>query len=228
MNFAKKATDFKLHFIGWARLCIIGSMFGIGIAASPTLFTYYSLNYPQTLAQSIIFWKVTALAGAFGGSVYGYFQYRALRRMVTTLNCKRWMMHSAIGLMIGWIVAVFPFVFIANPELSYTKPQTVSGLSFEQFALIAMSSGLPAGLILGTAQWFILRKYYTQSKLWIIANGIGWSIGMIFIYLTGTIVDKYTASPIIIIMAAFGGELAGKMVALSTALALKLMQLKIG
>jgi Na+(H+)/acetate symporter ActP len=33
-----------------------------------------------------------------------------------------------------------------------------------------------AGLIVGIAQWLVLRRYVRHAAWWIIANGIGWAV----------------------------------------------------
>jgi hypothetical protein len=49
--------------------------------------------------------------------------------------------------------------------------------------LLSSAGGAALGVILGTAQWFVLRRHVRRAGLWIGANALAWAIGMPLIFI---------------------------------------------
>jgi len=52
--------------------------------------------------------------------------------------------------------------------------------------------GATLGLILGMAQWWVLRQYVSKAWGWIVANILYWSIGLAVGWIVGGILRRFT------------------------------------
>ncbi len=209
----------------WLRFSIIGNTLSIGVAASISLFVYLSLNYPKSFSEKTIFWMSILIAGILHGTIYGFFQHKAFPKDFR-VSARQWIIVCVIASVIGWMAMISPFIFIGNPEYSYSNPRFIIHISFSNLIWIASSTGLFFGGLLGVTQSFLLRKYATNTRLWILANLLGWSIGMCAVFITATLADAYLPKVFIFIICAFGGELCGKCVGLLTFFAAERMKYK--
>jgi hypothetical protein len=59
-----------------------------------------------------------------------------------------------------------------------SPPEIPPGLQY----LMAAGLGAVSGPILGSAQWFVLRRYVPRAGHWLWANALAWAIGMPLIF----------------------------------------------
>lgn len=213
---AGSRTEKNFDFVRWLRFCTIGSTLGIGAAASVTLFFYFRFGAAQTALEIAIFWLVVAGAGLLHGIFFGFFQHRGFAGTLEKISVYEWIAATGAGSAAGWLLVVLPFVFIGNHEPTYANPRTIKQISFENFALIAVAAGAAFGALLGSAQWTLLRRQCNLPGLFIAGNCLGWALGMIPIFLTSTLTDRFSPRVIVVVLCAFGGELAGNAVSLFT------------
>ena len=156
-----KIIDFRIWFL-WVAI------HGVSVILSYLLF----LILRQVLCADIICYSRSTQASYISllsfGIILGALEWFVIRRVFDTSIW--WVVATGLGT----ILALFPFVifylFIANigggrqPRDSELKAAAIAG-SF-------------MGLIIGSAQWLILRKIVRNSKLWIFLNIIGYSLGL--------------------------------------------------
>ena len=97
------------------------------------------------------------------GAVIAATQCLVLRRYFT--GAVRWVAVSGVGMMVGQLVA-FPLklrdLYIG-----------ISGFQLDEIAY-----GTILGILLGTAQWLVLRTWVGHARWWILASAVGWTLGM--------------------------------------------------
>lgn len=86
-----------------------------------------------------------------------------------------WLFVNAIGCPIAFIVG---FGIILLDDFDPTPPEFPVYESYPLLITIAFA-GLSMGLIIGIAQWPILRKWFVDGLKWILMTGIGWSLGLV-------------------------------------------------
>ncbi|MFX0577872.1 hypothetical protein [Nocardia nepalensis] len=142
----------------WFMACAGGG--GIGFA-SPTLM---SAALPDVTAA-------LPIAGAVAGVVLGGFQAVILRSLLAGFGMRDWVLATAAGTALAWAVVS---IFLRNgPWMAYA-PTSVQ-------APLAVAGGLVLVFALGIAQWMVLRRWTERAVLWIVANAVGWTMGLVVI-----------------------------------------------
>lgn len=100
--------------------------------------------------------------GAAIGIAIGVIQMFNLKQYVERANWL-WVISSTIGWAITWVV------------MSENMGYGVLGLGITQFSTVR---GSVVGLLVGLMQWFLLRNQFRQAYWWLIANIVGWTVGM--------------------------------------------------
>ena len=59
--------------------------------------------------------------------------------------------------------------------------------------------GLVLGPILGTPQYFVLRRFVPRAALWIGANALAWALGMVIVFL-GMGLAPATPTPSVVVL----------------------------
>lgn len=124
--------------------------------------------WSQWLLGNALAWGVGAvLNGAVIGPLIGVVQWLILRQRVAW--ARWWVPVSILGWFTGMMLA--PTVPSGlNVALSLMQKETRMA-----YTLLAW---LVFGLAIGTAQWYILRWQVHRAGRWILANMIGWTIGL--------------------------------------------------
>lgn len=87
---------------------------------------------------------------------------------------KKWVLANFIAELLG--LGIIAFVTTIVPTYEHQNSQVI---------LILM--GVCQGLILGFAQWLVLRRYIPNLIWWILATTIGWILGLLVILFVGAI-----------------------------------------
>lgn len=108
---------------------------------------------------------VKALDGAIGGSAIGLAQWLVLRQR---LKLARW-----------WIlVSLVSWGLIGSSSLGaigWVAPRT---LLLKLRVTVGILDGTLVGTLIGIGQWFVIRQQVKSASVWILANAIGWGIGL--------------------------------------------------
>ncbi|MFO8009502.1 MAG: hypothetical protein R6U89_01695 [Dehalococcoidia bacterium] len=103
------------------------------------------------------------------GCVLGVAQWSVIKRWVG-INAW-WIIFTGIGMLVGMIIS----------RHVHNLPDDIQ--SFMWWLIVEGSS---FGLAMGLLQWLVLRQRITSSKLWIVANIVGWGIaplaGIFFVF----------------------------------------------
>lgn len=87
---------------------------------------------------------------------------------------------TIIGALIAYTLGYLPstLIDIKNSGGQITHAEPAKWLTILFAALI----GIVTGAVLSFMQWFELHKYFKKANIWIPANMLAWSIGMIVIF----------------------------------------------
>lgn len=112
------------------------------------------------------------------GLATGILQWFVLQRRIS--NSWRWILVTTFG----WVAAAL-LILLIIPD----------GADF--------ASGVLVGLLMGTAQWFLLRREVHWSGWWIVMNIVGWTTGMALlpgIFLTGMMAGLVTGTALALLL----------------------------
>lgn len=177
---AKQEVSAVGLWIGWvwanslAESVGLGAAFGIGVVLFPYLGTPGIVVALTTVA-------VAVLAGTLiEGMVVGTAQWLVLRRPFTAMKWRAWVLATALGAFVAWTLGMLPSTLMsAGSETEGSTPAEPSAVMV--YGLAALM-GLAAGTILGTPQWFVLRRHVRRAALWIPANALAWVPGMVLAF----------------------------------------------
>ena len=140
----------RTGFLLWVGATILGVV--IGQALSREIQLVYS-GFPLDLVGLVILGVSTGIA-----------QWHVLRRYLPYLSLSDWAIHTAIGVTVGWSVAlIFGW-----------------GFRFTPFVLLPGALG---GAILGLAQWRVLSGWARHSVWWVPAMSAAGAVTLAITYL---------------------------------------------
>jgi hypothetical protein len=208
------------HIKKWTFFCAFGELSGIAIAGTIAFFVNTAVGEPQTLVQKLAVLISMLVAGAIEGSLLGWFQWKILKE-ITKIRKAEWMRATILVAVLGWFRGMLPSLFFVPP--AGPEGSVGSGLFDDPlvFAAMCIGSGLVLGAIFGTFQYFVLRKYMSNAAWWILANALGWGVGLGWIYAGASLPDEQSGLVLNIVAGASGGILAGLSVGVITGLFLR-------
>lgn len=153
---------------------------------------------PPGLAGVVFTAGLSALAGAVEGACLGAGQWLVLRRVFGGVRPAAWIGATALGGALAWALGMTAGM---NGPDEWPGPIVVVG------ALIA--SGLALGAVLGGAQAWVLRGRRGAAGRWLLANAVGWMLGLLFAYGGAAVTrDGDPAAFTIAVLAASGAAMA--------------------
>ena len=161
---------------GWAEAAGLGTTFFVGTQLAPTL-EHASGPFAILLTALLAVLLGTVLEGVIVGLAQG----KVLHRRFAAIAVKDWVIASAIGAGLAWLIGMIPSTLMSlmepvGSEASFEEPGPLV-----QY-LLAAGLGLVAGPILGVAQWIVLRKHVARSISWLWANALAWAVGMPLVF----------------------------------------------
>jgi hypothetical protein len=194
----------------WTINCAIGELLGIACAGGIAFGINSIIGEPQSLGNKLVVLISMMFAGFIEGAVLGLFQWKVLVTKFQNIPKKEWMFYTILVGILGWFLGMLPSLFFIP---NTTEAQTVNeGMDFSNpyiFAFLSVSVGLGLGAVFGLFQWFSLKKYAQKAYKWIIANALGWGLGLGWIYLFASIPTEKSTLTFNILMGIIGGVLAG-------------------
>jgi hypothetical protein len=209
-----KYSSNKKYWFRWTIACGTGEFLGIGFAAGIAVLHLRFFGEPQTIGQQVSIVTVMILAGIIEGLITGYFQWSVLKQRFVNMKAKRWLGYTAAGAATAWLLGMIPSVFFA-PEAA--APTTIE-LSNIQIALMAILMGLVLGTLFAIFQRLELKRHTSKTSRWILANALGWALGIAIIFLGASIPFVNTVLAVTILIATISGLLAGLSVGAITGL----------
>ncbi len=161
---------------GWAEGAGLGTTLVLGWLAAPVLDSGKSA--PVIIGGALL---AVVIGTLLEGVVVGFAQEGVLRSWVVRLPRWRWVVATAVGAAAAWLLGMIPSTLMAlsSPPAQPTEASEPSQVVQYGFAVVM---GLVLGLILGTAQWTILRRYSRNAGRWLWANAAAWGLGMPLVF----------------------------------------------
>jgi hypothetical protein len=120
------------------------------------------------------------LAGTFEGLVVGIAQWFVLRQTIKNLSGQLWIKATVLSAFIAWTLGMLPSTIISLTQTATTEIQAPPS-DLVIYGLSALM-GLVFGLILGAAQFLVLRRHLQRAGWWVLANSVAWAVGMPIIF----------------------------------------------
>lgn len=201
----------------WTLSCALGEFIGIGLAGIVVTVIIAGMGEPQTPLQAWGTYGAMVAVGAVEGSAIGFFQWRVLRQLFSTMTARAWVGATLAVAVLGWAVGMLPSTLTAG------APQT-EAVSAEPalWLIVLMSAGMGAGagLVFGFAQWLVLRRHAAHSAHWMLSNMGGWAVAMAWIFLAASWPDSSTPKAIVVLGGLVGGALGGLSIGAVTGISL--------
>lgn len=161
---------------GWSELLGLGTTALLGWVGTRFLTEATS---PLLIALGAV--AMVAKGTLIEGVVVGFAQGRELRRVLPTFRRHRWVLATATGAGVAWLLGMIP-----STAMAFAPPPTDDAVSAEPpfgvILLLAAGMGLVLGPILALPQWWVLRRVVPGAWWWVAANAAAWAVGMAVIF----------------------------------------------
>ena len=210
------------YWLNWTIVCGLGEFFGIGFAAGVAVLHFNLAGEPRTIALKLLVIAVMMLAGIVEGLITGHFQWSVLKKRFPGIRARNWLALTALGAVIAWMLGMIPSTFFA-PEASSAG---VVDFSIGQIVLLSAGMGVVLGALFGVFQWIELKKHAVKAGWWIVANALGWTVGLAIIFTGASQPANEAGMAVAITIGAISGLLAGLAVGAVTGVFLVRMELR--
>jgi len=177
---ATRAPAFYSRWIvanGWSEAVGLGTTFGLGTLIGP------QLDRIAGVAAALSAAVVAVLFGTLlEGVLVGYAQESVLRTRLPSLRRRRWIVATAIGAGLAWLLGMIPSTIMTLQASAAAAASTSQPPALLRYAL-AVVMGAVAGPVLGVAQWTVLRRHVRHAARWLWANAAAWAVGMPLVFL---------------------------------------------
>ena len=158
-------------FLGWVAACIAGAFAGLALVGGlGAILMVVAAIAP--VAVGLLTAATILLAGAVQGAVMGFAQSLVLAHAIPSMPRSTWIRATVIGAVAAWVLA------LALSGFSTTGEPVSPAL----MAIAMLVTGTVLGLVLGYAQWRVLRAHLRGAGWWMVANAIGWAAGLAVAY----------------------------------------------
>jgi len=169
-------SDISNLWLRWTIANGIGELLGLGVVfAMGFVMAPSGSELNDTPAMAGVVLIVVSLA-AFEGAVVGLAQWLALRRALPGLSLSAWLGDTIVGAVVAWLLGMIPGMLTDADTEAATTP------SLHLVLAAAAVIGAILGVILASAQWWVLRRYVKHAYLWLLANALGWFLAMPLIF----------------------------------------------
>jgi len=203
------------YWLKWTTACGLGEFLGIGVAAGIGFGVVMSLGEPDTLGEKLFVVLTAVVSGIIEGLVTGSLQWWILREKYRSVRARNWLLYTALGAAIGWLLGMTPSTFFLGQSNASSSP---SEFSSALIALLACGVGMVLGALFGFCQWLELKKHTPDAAWWIVANTMAWTIGLMIIYLGASMPTATTTLGMVVVIGTVSGLLAGLFVGAITGL----------
>ncbi len=141
--------------VQWVMINTFGIMVGLPIVGLIFVLLTGTLDFSNAVA---------ALFVAITGILLGVFQWLVLRSQIERSHW--WILSTSIGLAVGVAVIIGAIHWVSDRQLPETGKSLLVGTIF--------------GIMLGIAQWLVLRQHLRHSILWILGSMVGCALGLMW------------------------------------------------
>ena len=170
----------------WMLNYSFGELLGIGAAATigRFLFIGFTNTTSSPASTSFLTFIILVIAGAAEGCIIGYVQWKSLSKMILHFKPALWIFVTTFFTIAGWLLVLPPAVLFISILSKIALINNYYSLLYT--ALVGVAFG---GLI-GIPQFFIVRKFYKNAVMWILANALGWALSFLIIYSAMTLITS--------------------------------------
>jgi len=168
----------------WIAANAIGEVLGLGLAALIAIGVAQSQALPPA-AEILVVTAAFLAIGAYEGAIVGVAQWLVLRRRLPSLRAKSWIAATVMGAVVAWMLGRIPSALADWESVSGGVGQPAPSLLM--IVGLSAAAGAALGVILGAAQWFVLREHVRRARMWIAANALAWAAAMPLIFIAAGI-----------------------------------------
>ncbi len=208
--------------LNWAFICALAEALGL-LAAGIWYGTVMTLlGEPAQTAPRLGVWALASLAALPEGIVLGGIQAWWLHHLWPTLSVWRWIAATvAVGL-VGWGFGTAMPLFLM-PQGLEAGLEDAAEPSLAALLGLAGLFGAAAGLLFGVVQALALPARAQPRRAWVLANVVGWAIGLPLIYAAAQLGSEAATPAGTLAWWMAGGAAGGLAIGLCTGLALTRM-----
>ncbi|HEY5749867.1 MAG TPA: hypothetical protein VIU12_27560 [Chryseolinea sp.] len=185
----------------WILNYSLGELLGIGAAAIIARFLFMEYSQAEHGQSPTLTGLVLTVAGTSEGLIIGYVQWRSLSRFVKNFKPAPWITVTTLTSIAGWILILPPAVLII---FFFAK---LSLLNHYTSIFYTFSAGAAFGALISTCQFFIIRKFFNNALIWILANTMGWALSFLILYFALSFFSGSLVNTLLIILACISSGL---------------------
>jgi len=162
-------------WVSWVAANALGELVGLGLTGAIGALI---LSRQSTLGDSRALFELllAVVSGAcVEGVAVGLAQWTVLRRVLTGIARRTWILATAVGAAVAWALGMLPSTMMdTGGEASAPGPEP----SAATILVMTIGLGIVGGAILAGPQWLILRRHLAGAGWWVLFNAAAWAAGM--------------------------------------------------
>lgn len=120
-----------------------------------------------------------AMVGPLGMGVVGLMQWCVLRRYLPDMRGLGWTLATVLGQLVGMILAIIVAVMLGpRIYLAFASSAETIGGPIAQSAN-SFVNGAVVGMIIGFAQWLLLRRYLQAASWWVSTTAVAMALSSV-------------------------------------------------
>lgn len=201
-------------FGAWVWRMGFAELLGIAFAAATAVGFLTLFGEPRSLPMALAFLACMLVAGAVEGALLGFLPGSMLARSFPGLSLWRFGGLTTAVAVAAWFLGMIPSTLTTGSAAPAAEPSLALVLA------ASAGAGAVAGALMGTAQWFALKRVVPRAWRWIAASALGWALALPLDMLAGMLPQPDDPLVRTIAVSAVLGLAAGVLVAVPTGLLL--------
>lgn len=194
----------------WVLRFTLGELLGFGLV--PVLggmLLWAATGHLEASARAGLIYGVAIVGGLFEGATLATFQWRLVACVVPEISRAKWIVHTAIAASVAWAAGMLAPTLDDMYQLS---------------TAVMVAIWVPASIIIllsiGYAQQRLLRPHVRRAWRWLVANIVGWLLGLPWTFVLPALLPPGTPTWGFAIAFGIGGTLMGATAGAVTGMAL--------
>lgn len=150
-----------LIWLQWTLAVALGELLGFAIPALTGALAW-AWGVPDRLTIGLLI-----VAGLGEGAVLGFAQWLVLRRYLGGVRGRDWVLATALAAGVAWVIGMIP-----------SNIGDLSALDQRLLISLVVLGAVIFLLVMGSAQWLVLRRHLLRAAWWIPANMLAWPLGV--------------------------------------------------
>jgi hypothetical protein len=166
----------RIFWLRWIVNYSLGELLAIGLATLIGRLLLIELSDQLAHAPGLITPLMLAVIGLAEGWMIGYVQWRSLSRLVVNFKRRLWIVVTMAVMVVGWLIIVPPAIFFISLFIDFHLTAHYYSILYTALA------GLCFGSVIGTGQFFVIRRFYKNSMMWVAANSVSWMLSFLLVF----------------------------------------------